>query len=155
VASQRETKNQTEAISPLNIPVNSELSGRLQKISEQTGLSTHNLLQKWILQEESLIGLMRSDKEQKEHTTEQEEAQPEVSRQPVSVSRRRKETQEADSPDSPDYQKTLVKKAAKLKKEGMTLVKIAEIFNGEKLQTVSGKGKWYPSSLVRLLNSKA
>jgi hypothetical protein len=42
-----------------------------------------------------------------------------------------------------------------LKKEGMTLVKIAEIFNEENVQTVSGKGKWYSSSITNLLNSNA
>jgi hypothetical protein len=58
------------------------------------------------------------------------------------------------NPATPDYRKILVERAKELKKEGKTLVKIAEIFNEENLQTVSGKGKWYSSSIVNLLNSK-
>jgi hypothetical protein len=155
MARKRETKSQTETISPLEIPFNSDLSARLQKISEQTGLSPHNLLQKWILQEESLIGLMRNGKEQKEHAAEPEEAQPEISRQSASASQKQKETRKADSHSGEDYRKTLTRRAMKLKEEGMTLVGIAGIFNAENLQTVSGKGKWYPSSLVRLLDAKS
>jgi hypothetical protein len=47
----------------------------------------------------------------------------------------------------------LAKRVKKLKKEGKTLVKIAEIFNEENLPTISGKGKWYSSSITWLLNS--
>jgi hypothetical protein len=139
----------------LEIPINSDLAVRMQKISEQTGFSSQNLLQKWILQEESWIGLTQRGREQQEQVTKQEKAaQTKVSRQQVPDIQKQEKTVETAPPDSPDYRKTLVKKAKKLKKEGMTLVKIAEIFNDEKLPTTSGKGKWYPGSLVRLLNSK-
>ncbi|MDR2179289.1 MAG: hypothetical protein LBP21_03180, partial [Synergistaceae bacterium] len=37
---------------------NSDLLFRIEKISEQTGLNTLDLVQKWVLQEESLLGLM-------------------------------------------------------------------------------------------------
>jgi len=56
--------------------------------------------------------------------------------------------------DNPYYRKALVKRARKLKKEDMTLKKIAETFNEEKVVTVSGTGKWYSSSIAILLNSK-
>jgi hypothetical protein len=150
-------KNHTETVSPLEIPFG-DLSARLQKISEQTGLSSHNLLQKWILQEESLIGLMQHGQrgqEQKGHAVEHEEARPEVSRQPVSASRKRKEAQKADLHGSEDYRETLAKRAMELKKEGMTLAQIAKVFNEENIQTLSGNGKWNAGPLARFLNAKS
>jgi hypothetical protein len=56
------------------------------------------------------------------------------------------------NPDSPDYRKMLIKKAKELKKEGTAFAKIAEIFNEEKLPTLSGKGKWYSGSITWLLS---
>jgi hypothetical protein len=159
MARRKETKNQTETVPLLEIPVNSDLAVRIQKISEQTGLPSLNLLQKWILQEESWIGLTQRNGEQQEQVTKQEKAaRPKVSRRQVSdvqKQEKQKKTAKNAPSDSPDYGKTLAERARKLKEEGMTLVKMAEIFNSEKLPTASGKGKWYPSSLVRLLNSKA
>ena len=67
--------------------------------------------------------------------------------------REQAETEKID-PNSPNYRKILIKRAKKLKKKGITLAKIAEIFNEENLQTVSGKGKWYSSSIINLLSSK-
>jgi hypothetical protein len=160
MARKRETRKPTEAVSPSGISINSDLSSRLQKISEQTGLTSRNLLQKWILQEESLIGLMRhgqrgkEQKAQKGQTAEQKETRTKISRQPISASRKRKEAQKADSHDSENHRKMLIQRVTKLKKEGMTLAQIAEALNAENLQTMSGKGKWYPSSLTRLLNAK-
>jgi hypothetical protein len=161
MARRKEIKKQTKTNFPSEMPVNSDLSARVQKISEQTGLSPQDLFRKWVLQEESLIGLMRQgqsgkeQKTQKAQAAERKETRTKISRQPVPASRKRKEAQKADSHDGEKYQKTLIQRAAKLKKEGMTLVKIAEVFNAENLQTISGKGKWYASSLIRLLNSKA
>ena len=37
---------------------------------------------------------------------------------------------------------------------GITLKKIAETFNDEKVSTVSGTGKWYASSINNLMKSK-
>ena len=119
---------------------------RIMKIVEQTGLSPTDLVQKWILQEESLIGLLQSKKGQ---TTKQPKTAADVLVQ--------KETGAKDlslDHKSPGYRKELVKKAEKLKKEGMTLKKIAETFNEEKVPTVSGAGKWYSSSINILLNPK-
>jgi hypothetical protein len=151
MARKRETKNRTETIFPIEIPVSDDLTARLQKISKQTGLSPLNLFQKWILQEESLIGLMRQVQGGKERIAERKEIPAKISRQPIPGSQKRKEARQGESPDRPNYRKTLVKRAAKLKKEGMTLVKIAEVFNAENVQTVSGKGKWYSSSIANLL----
>jgi hypothetical protein len=128
----------------------SDLPLRIEKISEQTGLSPLNLLQKWVLQEESLIGLMQHAKAQR---TEQGETRLPTSQQQTSAVREQEKPSKIDT-ESPDYRKVLVKKVKKLQKEGMTLVKIAETFNEENLPTVSGKGKWYSSSITWLLSLK-
>ena len=102
-----------------------DLSLRIEKISEQTGLSPLNLFQKWVLQEESLIGLIQRSKTQ---TTEQAETRSSTSQQQAPDVQEQEEAPKID-PESPDYRKVLIKRAKKLKKEGVTLVKIAEIFN--------------------------
>jgi hypothetical protein len=150
MAFKKEAKKRLKTIPFMEEPESSDLPGRLQKISEQTGLSSHDLLQKWILQEESLIGLMRRGKAQ---TAEQAEIYHDTAPQQSSDVQEREDAAEA-GPDSPNYRKMLIRKAEKLKKAGATLVKIADIFNEEKLPTVSGKGKWYSSSITVLLQSK-
>jgi hypothetical protein len=146
---EKEAKKQTKTTSFLEMPTDGDLSLRLRKLSEQTGLSSCDLLQKWILQEESLIGVMRHSGRHAAKSGIPEGPAP----RRASGAKKQKKTPKT-SPDDLKHRKMLVKKAAKLKKEGMTLVKIAEIFNGENLSTVSGKGKWYSSSVAVLLKSK-
>ena len=98
-----------------------------------------------------MIGLIQHGKTQ---TTEQAETRSPTSQQQVPDVQEQEEAPKID-PDSADYRKILVKRAKKLKKEGVTLVKIAEIFNEENLPTVTGKGKWYSSSITNLLKSNA
>ncbi|MDR1623098.1 MAG: recombinase family protein [Synergistaceae bacterium] len=139
------TKEREKTVSILEVPVDSDLPGRLQSISEQTGLSSHDLLQKWILQEESWIRVIQRGKEAADGQAKRMETSPDTSDLAP-------QTEEADA-DNSDYRKTLVDRVRKLKKEGVTLTKIAEIFNEENLTTVSGKGKWYSSSIAWLLDS--
>jgi hypothetical protein len=145
----KKAKNSAQAIT-FQVPAGIDLTSRIEKISEQTGLDTSSLLQKWVLQEESLIGLMRRGKGR---TARRSKTQipPDTSPQDA-YDAQKEETVEVD-PNSPDYRQMLVRRARKLKKDGMTLVKIADIYNEENLPTVSGRGKWYSSSIVNLLNS--
>jgi hypothetical protein len=149
MARNKDIGNTPEAIL-LKVPADSDLPLRIEKISEQTGLGALDLVQKWVLQEESLIGLIQRSRNE---TTEQSQNQPVVVTEHVSDVQQQEKSEEFN-PDSPNYRKNLIKRVKKLKKEGMTLVKIAEIFNEEHVQTVSGKGKWYSSSIINLLNSK-
>lgn len=151
MAVRKNTKAQAQTILP-EVSTGSDLSLRLDKISEQTGLSPQNLLQKWILQEETMIGLMRSNKEPVA------EPQPKSTNAalPKKPAARKKapETVPLD-PNSPDYlRKILIQRVEELKSEGMSLKKIAEALNKEKAPTVSGSGKWYGSSVTNLLKSK-
>ena len=138
MALRRNVKNQDNAIT-IELPIDSDLLLRMEKISEQTGLSCLSLFQKWVLQEESMIGLMRYGKGQ--------------TAKKVEVGKKTSQRQTSDKTVDLNYRKTLAKRAKKLKKEGMTLKKIAEIFNEEKVATVSGIGKWYTSSIAWLMNS--
>jgi hypothetical protein len=145
MARRKNVELQAETIT-FQVPTGSDLTSRIEKISVQTGLDTSALFQKWVLQEESLIGLMQRSKG---HIAEQDKTNS-----PQDVSDIQKEKTAEINPDSPDYRKMLVKRIENLKKEGMTFVKIAHLFNEENLQTVSGKGKWYSSSIINLLKSK-
>jgi hypothetical protein len=115
-------------------------------IAGQTGVSPPDLFLKWVLQEESWIGLIQSGNGQ---TTTQSKAA-------VNDTVQEKKDAKGVSLDhkSPGYRKELVKKAKTLKKKGMTHNKIAKVFNDEKMPTVSGTGKWYAGSIDNLLKSK-
>jgi hypothetical protein len=144
----KHVKEQPKAVF-LKVQLSSDLLLRLEKISEQTGLSPSDLFLKWVLQEESMIGLIQVSKEP---TPKQSKALPSVSSAKQGQAKSAKVVPSV--PGNPNYRKTLVNRAKKLKKEGMTLKKIAETFNDEKVQTMSGTGKWYASSINNLLNSK-
>jgi hypothetical protein len=135
----------------LEVPTDSDLPARIEKISEQTGLSPLNLFQKWVLQEESLIGVLQSNKER---LSDQTEACPDVSLEKIPAAREEDTEADAPAPNGPDDRKRLLKRAIKLRKEGMTLKRIAETFNEEKVPTMSGTGKWYASSVTNLLSSR-
>jgi len=126
--------------------ISDELLFRIVQIAGQTNLSPPDLVLKWVLQEESLIGSIQSGIWQaiKQPKTAMDiPVQKEKGAKDVSLSHKNQE-----------YKKELVKKAEMLKKKGMTHKKIAEAFNDEKVPTVSGTGKWYASSINILLNSK-
>jgi hypothetical protein len=148
MAAKKNVKSQIQP-SVFEVPIDSDLPSRIKNISKQTGLNTVDLFQKWVLQEESLIGLMQNNKSQTKAPTKTHIA-PDTQKIPV----QKQEKPETIDFDSPDYRKVLIKRANALKKEGMTLVKIAALFNEENLKTVTGKGKWYASSINNLLNSK-
>ena len=126
--------------------ISDELLSRIMNIAGQTGVSPPDLIQKWVLQEESWIGLIQSGNGQ---TTTQSKAA-------VNDTVQEKKDAKDVSLDhkSPGYRKELVKKAKTLKKKGMTHNKIAKVFNDEKMPTVSGTGKWYAGSIDNLLKSK-
>ena len=130
---------------------NKDMLFRIKDIVEQTGLSPSDLFLKWILQEEALIGLTLRNKGE---TAEQAKTRPRVISQKIPVAQEKSAEAVPLKPSNPNYRKTLAKRIKQLKKEGMTLKKIAEIFNDETIPTVSGTGKWYSSSIANLMNSR-
>ena len=147
----RDAKKTSKMISLLKIPSGNDLSVRLEKISEQTGLSPLSLLQKWIFQEETLIGLMQHNKEA---MTEQVGKCLDTAKQKNPDTQKKRAKAILSEPDKLNNRKTLIKRAIELKKSGMSLKKTAETFNEENVPTVSGTGKWYASSISNLLSSK-
>jgi hypothetical protein len=131
--------------------ISDDLLNRIRNIVEQTGTPPPDLFLKWILQEEAFIGLMQRNKGQ---IAEQTETRQDVVPQKTPAASKKYAAGASLNPSSPNYRKTLVKRARNLKKEGMTLKKIAETFNDEKVLTFSGTGKWYASSINNLLKSK-
>ena len=126
--------------------ISDELLFRIMNIAGQTGVSPPDIILKWVLQEESWIGLIQN-------------GQGQTTTQPVTAVNNtvQKEKAAKDEPldhKSPGYRKELMKKAETLKKKGMAYKKIAETFNDEKTPTLSGTGKWYASSINNLLKSK-
>ena len=143
-----------QAAALLEIPQGSDLPIRIMNISEQVSLSPSDLIHKWVLQEEAMIGLMQLMQPGKK----QVEKQPKVRQAKTRRADAAEETERAaaDSPkrNKQNYRNMLVKKAKQLKKEGMTLNKIADTFNAENISTISGAGKWYSSSVANLMNPK-
>ena len=153
MALRKNVKQETEKITLLDVPIDSDLPIRMENISKQTGLSHFNLVQKWILQEESLLGFMSYRKEQTEPGTARRKTTGAEKQEVKEVKEVTAAVDPLINPKSADYRKTIARKAKKLKKEGMTLKKIAETFNEEKVSTISGTGKWYTSSITWLINS--
>jgi len=150
MALRKNLKHQTKTIT-LDVPADSDLPSRLKKISKQTGLSPFNLIQKWVLQEESLAGLIRQTRIPTKAVTEMEKASSAKGRKKNAATEPKKSPKASKTPKNADYRNMLAKRVKKLKKEGMTLEKIAATFNDEKVATVSGTGKWYTSSISWLI----
>ena len=131
--------------------ISDEMLFRIMKIVGQTGLSPTDLVLKWVLQEESLIGLIQAGKDK---TAKPPKTAADAPVQKTITAKKKGAKDVTLGHKSPGYRNELVKKAQKLKKEGMTLKKIAETFNNGKVSTISGTGKWYSSSVANLLSSK-
>ncbi|MCL2009041.1 MAG: hypothetical protein FWG71_00655 [Synergistaceae bacterium] len=140
----------------LGISSSSDVLRRVEKISKRTGMSSFNLLQKWVLQEEFLIGVMQGQSGGLIKFTEGRQDKTPAPKQrketpPPKTAKDKSAKTKRSKPDNQGYRKEIAQRVKKLKKEGMTLKKITDLFNDEKVPTVSGKGKWYSSSINNLL----
>jgi hypothetical protein len=135
----------------IRIPMNSGLAARLQKVSEATGLSDCELLEKWLTQEESnLYALQRFVESQLRLKHDSTDTLSNVS----CPSQDQEESEEPIGSDpGQDYRQTLLQRIQDMREEGMTYSKIAAQFNEEGVATVSGTGKWYPSTISQLLSA--
>jgi hypothetical protein len=141
----------------IKIPSDSGLPERMEKISGLTGLSDYELLQKWIVQEESVLNASRYYAE-----TMQAKLQQNFTEQLRSVlhefqktgkpkaTKETKAAKETKPEKSEDYRQTLLERIQNMRDEGTSFVKIADQFNQEGVPTVSGIGKWYASSVFHL-----
>ena len=132
-------KSEAEHFKPV---LSADLLNRIRNIAEQTGISTSDLFLKWVLQEESWIGLNKTGKGHQ------------VNQQSKTVGKPAQKTKTGKNLASPGNKKEMVRKATILVKNGMTHAKIAQTFNEQNVPTVSGTGKWYASSITNLLKAK-
>jgi hypothetical protein len=136
----------------MKIPSGSDLPERMKRISDLTGLSDYELVQKWLIQEESALNASRYYVE-----TIQSKLEQNITEQLRSVlyefqkTAKPKAMKEMKAENPGDYRQMLLKRIQDMKDEGMSFVKIADQFNREGVSTVSGTGKWYPSSVFQLL----
>jgi hypothetical protein len=119
------------------------------KIIEYTNLSYRGLLEKWLHQEEASIEAARLAGEEILKRAEERVAALEKK-----VLRLEGKTVRAEASEKAQDRKMLVSQALSLRKSGKTYKQIAELFNEEKAPTMSGRGKWSPSSVIYLLGDK-
>jgi hypothetical protein len=142
------------------IPLDSDLPARLQKVSEATGLSDRELLEKWLTQEEgnlhALQHYVESQLRLKNDSSAPLSGMPRrVQEPPQEQPRSQGESEESitESDSEQGYRQALLQRIHDMREEGMTYSKIAAQFNEEGVVTVSGTGKWYPSSISQLLGA--
>jgi hypothetical protein len=127
--------------------ISDELAFRIMNIAGQTGISPPDIILKWVLQEESWIGLNKISK------GEAKQSKMAVDKT-VQKSKNGKDVSSAHNKPIKFNALLTLKTAVALKKKGMSHKKIADSFNEKNIPTVSGTGKWYASSVSNLLKPK-
>jgi hypothetical protein len=137
----------------IRIPLESRLlADRLQKISKATGLSDQELLQKWVIQEESNLHALQHYVGEKLGQSNDQSGEPQRVQKPRKKTSQLQETPESTGSDeAADYRQTLLQRIQRMRQQGMTINQIASQFNEEGVATVSGTGKWYYSSISHIL----
>ncbi|MDR1978725.1 MAG: hypothetical protein LBQ42_08325 [Synergistaceae bacterium] len=119
----------------------------MQNVSEYTKLSYGELLQKWIGQEERIINAERCEEELLKWKQHIETQLIGIQRQIFDL----QGTPTGEGFNEHEYRRALLKRIKSLRAQGMTFVDISEQFNRESIATVTGTGKWYPSSISQFL----
>ncbi|MDR1376823.1 MAG: hypothetical protein LBJ22_04870 [Synergistaceae bacterium] len=131
----------------LKIEVPNELPSKMENISELTKLSYAELLRKWVSQEENVLNAEHYEEDLLKWRQHVEAQLIALQRQVFNLQR----TSADEGVDELEYRKTLLNKIKNLRNQGMTFVKISDQFNNEGIATVTGTGKWYPSSISQFL----
>ena len=131
----------------LKIEVPNELPDKMQNISEHMKLSYSDLLRKWIAQEEHVINAEHYEEDLLQWRQHIEAQLIAIQRQVFKLQK----TSADEGINEDEYRRSLLKKIKSLRDQGMTFVKISEQFNNEGIATVTGTGKWYPSSISQFL----
>ncbi|MDR3264759.1 MAG: recombinase family protein [Synergistaceae bacterium] len=149
----------------LEIPLESQATKRLQSISEQTGLSYYELLLKWLNDEEKAIQVQHDARDlldwQKGIEAQLQRISVLLGEQNVGEKKAGDEKPDSDFNADPEtdssspqsYRQQVQEKIQSLRKQGLTYSKIAAQFNAEGIATITGTGKWYPSSVSQLLKN--
>jgi hypothetical protein len=136
----------------IEVPVNSDLPAKLENVSAQTRLSYYELLEKWLFLEEreNQVNAKHREEEFLKWTRQFEARLDDIQSQLFALW---KKPEEEGGPSEQDYRRVLLQRIRNLRNEGMSFVKISEQFNKEGVPTVSGTGKWYPSSISQFLTT--
>jgi hypothetical protein len=139
----------------IEIPPESQAVKRLQSVSEQVQLTYYELLLKWLDDEEKRI--------QVQHDIEdlsgwQKRLETQLNKIAELFRGKTPEDEIADSktdaPSEKDYRQQVIEKIQNLREQGLTFSKISAQFNAEAVATMTGTGKWYPSSISQLLQHR-
>jgi hypothetical protein len=133
----------------LQIPSDSTIQDRIIKVMQYTNLSYRGLLEKWLRQEESSLEVAKHTEEEilKRIKTRVDILEKQVLQLGERLSRPGK-------PSKAAYKKSLVFQVLCMRKADKTYKQIAEFFNKEGTHTLSGRGKWSPTSVKQLLYGK-
>jgi hypothetical protein len=166
----KQEKQQEKTISIIvDAPADRALPDRLKNVAVRTNLSYCALLHKWLSQEENAIELRNRNEEHRQWERNIEAQlnflQQQIQRLIYSQGRggpvKRASSAEPSArggaalrPKKQDI-KELLEKIGELKRQGLSLKRIAERFNDDGLKTITGKGKWLPSSVSYCLRKQA
>jgi DNA-binding transcriptional MerR regulator len=139
-----------------DVPSSSDLPERIQDVSERTGLSYSKLLQKWLTQEENVVGSKRREDDLLKWTRNIENQLNDLQRRMLELQGKPAgdEDPESERHDNQVYRQALLERIKSLRDEGTTLKKIAEQFNSEGVSTLTGTGQWYASSISHILKTR-
>jgi hypothetical protein len=142
----------TRKLINIEVPVDSDLPARLENVSTQTRLSYGELLEKWLFLEERDIHVSAKHREEEflKWTQQFETKLADIQSQLFALW---KKPEDEGGPTEQDYRRVLLQRIRNLRNDGMSFVKISEQFNKEGVPTVSGSGRWYPSSISQFLTT--
>jgi hypothetical protein len=136
----------------IDVPANSDLPNRFKNVSDETNLSYSELLEKWLFAEEreTQASVKHREEELLKWTQQFEAKLADIQSQLFALW---KKPEEEGGPSEQDYRRVLLQRIKNLRNEGVSFVRISELFNKEGVPTVSGTGKWYPSSISQFLTT--
>jgi hypothetical protein len=142
-------EDREKMMSDLQMPSDSNIPARIIKVIQYTNLSYRGLLEKWLHQEEASIeAAKRAEEEISKRVEERIEL---LQKQILRLEGKAVRTEE---PSKAEYRKMLIRQVLALRKAGKTYKQVAELFNEEGTPTISGRGKWSPTSVMLLLDAK-
>jgi len=144
----------------LYVPVKNQLVDNIPKTGAQK-MTTINLKELKSIIKEALMEftdiLSNTYKKNDEQTQKLQDLEQKVNEQSAAIDELHEIIKAIKIPEKKpqiraisDYKLQIIKKINELKDSGLTLTKIAEKFNKEKVKTLSGTGKWNPGTLSKL-----
>jgi hypothetical protein len=161
----------------IRLSPNSDLADRMKALAKRAALPYSALLEKWIETEESEPrargrGAVKSEAKWKDEVDRQiSRLQSQVAALEGKPASRSKASETSKAPrgkmksgrkargrpgteiseNLSETQRELLQKIGDLRREGLPYSKIADRLNSEGVATISGSGKWYPSSISTFL----